>query len=178
VLEVFNRRGSNRFPYWQDTRIMTLSRVVFSFTKEDWQTPLYIFKELDDEFHFQLDPCTTEDNPLGTRYYYTKAEDGLSKPWNISTFVNPPYSQTKEWVKKAHDDSMKYDSTIVMLVASRTDTKWYHSFVWDETKNQCRKNVQIRFKKGRIKFNAPRNCDNVKLYSAPFPSMFVIFRQR
>ena len=157
---------------------MVFPKVLFSFTKDDWCTPISTFKELDDEFHFQLDPCTTADNPLGTRYYYTKADNGITKPWNMSTFINPPYSETKHWVKKAFEDSMKYGSTIVMLLAARTDTKWYHSFVWNESKNKCRKNTQVRFKKGRIKFLAPKYCNDVKFYSAPFPSMTVIFKSR
>jgi hypothetical protein len=69
--------------------MLTLSRVVFSFTKDDW-CPLDFFTELNKEFYVQLDPYTTEDNPLGTRYFYTKVDNGLSKPWYNSAYVNPP----------------------------------------------------------------------------------------
>ena len=48
-----------------------------------------------------------------------------------------------------------------MLLPARTDTRWFHEFIYDKS--------EIRFVKGRLKFgNASA--------SAPFPSMVVIFR--
>ena len=50
----------------------------------------------------------------------------------------------------------------VMLLPARTDTKWFHDYVY--------KKAEIRFLKGRLRFNnAPEN--------APFPSMIVVFRK-
>lgn len=34
-----------------------LSKALFSSTKEDWATPQDFFDKLDEEFHFDLDPC-------------------------------------------------------------------------------------------------------------------------
>ena len=54
---------------------------------------------------------------------------------------------------------------IVMLVASRTNTKWFHDIVFPAVNaGYC----HIQFLKGRLKF---RN----KPDSAPFPSMILIF---
>jgi site-specific DNA-methyltransferase (adenine-specific) len=47
-----------------------------------------------------------------------------------------------------------------MLVAARTDTKFFHDY--------CTKANQILFIKGRLKFGGSAN-------SAPFPSMVVVF---
>ena len=47
---------------------MTLNKVLYSSEKSEYQTPKYLFDKLNSEFHFDLDPCTTEDNPLGTKY--------------------------------------------------------------------------------------------------------------
>jgi hypothetical protein len=53
--------------------------------------------------------------------------------------------------------------TIVMLLPARTDTKWFHNYIYDK--------AEIRFLKGRLKFGGSKN-------SAPFPSMVVIFRPK
>ena len=76
-------------------------------------------------------------------------------------FVNPPYSKISEWVKKAFYESKNDNTVIVMLIPSRTDTKYFHNYIYQRT--------EIRFIKGRLKFSNHNN-------SAPFPSMVVIWR--
>lgn len=49
-----------------------------------------------------------------------------------------------------------------MLIPARTDTSYFHDYIYEK------KNVEIRFIRGRIKFGDSKN-------SAPFPSMIVIF---
>ena len=46
----------------------------------EWETPMDLFKILDDEFHFTLDPCATEKNHKCDKYY-TKEENGLLQNW-------------------------------------------------------------------------------------------------
>lgn len=76
-------------------------------------------------------------------------------------FCNPPYSQIAAWVEKAYRESMQDGTVIVLLIPSRTDTKYFHNFIYNRS--------EIRFIKGRLKFGEAIN-------SAPFPSMIVIFR--
>ena len=55
---------------------------LFASKKTDnWQTPKWLYDELDAEFHFNFDPC-----PLNSTF------DGLKCDWGESNFVNPPYS--------------------------------------------------------------------------------------
>lgn len=124
------------------------SRVMFSSATDHWSTPLDVFKTLDDEFHFDFDPC-----PLKSLI------DGLNIQWGGVTFCNPPYSDIKNWMKKGYEESRK-GKTVVFLIPSRTDTKWFHEY--------CVKG-EIRFIKGRLKFGDAKT-------NAPFPSMIVIFR--
>ena len=84
---------------------------------------------------------------------------GLDREWGTSTFVNPPYSEIKEWVAYGYEQAQK-GKTVVMLIPSRTDTRWWHDFVM--------KAKEIRFIKGRLKFGGQKN-------SAPFPSAIVVF---
>lgn len=140
---------------------------MFSSEKEDWETPQEFFDELNKEFCFGLDACADESNHK-CPVYFTKEDDGLSMDWDGQTvFCNPPYGRniTGKWVKKAHDTlkSARNRTVVVMLIPARTDTKWFHEYIYDKP------NVEIRFLKGRLKFVGAE-------HSAPFPSMVVIFR--
>lgn len=76
-------------------------------------------------------------------------------------FCNPPYGRViGDWVKKAYEESKKPDTLVVMLIPARTDTKWFHDYIYHK--------AEIRFIKGRLKFGGSNN-------SAPFPSMVVIY---
>ena len=126
--------------------------------REDWETPQELFEELNREFNFELDVCADESNRKCERYF-TKAQNGLVQSWGgVTAWCNPPYGrEIANWVRKASEES----GTVVMLLPARTDTRWFHEFVWKKT--------EIRFIKGRLKFGGAKA-------SAPFASMVVIFR--
>jgi len=154
----------------QEIPFFERNKALFSYKTGEYITPKWLFDQLNEEFHFELDPCTTTDNPLGTKYFCTKngGEDGLEMEWNVNTFVNPPYGSRHivNWVRKAHHDSDKYGITVVMLLPARTDTKWFHDYIYRKP------NVEIRFIRGRLRFGGGASQIN----TAPFPSMVVIFR--
>lgn len=128
----------------------------------EWATPKQFFEELNNEFGFTLEPCSTHENAKCEKHY-TKLEDGLKQDWGGHTvFCNPPYGrkETGLWVKKCYEESKKPNTKVVMSIPSRTDTKWFHEYIYQK--------AEIRFIKGRLKFNDGKE-------SAPFPSMVVIF---
>lgn len=134
-----------------------VSRVVFSHGTDEWETPQDTFDALDKEFHFTLDPCSTDENAK-CKYHFTEKEDGLKRSWGGEiVFCNPPYSQITKWVQKASEER----TTTVMLIPARTNTKWFHKYIYHRT--------EIRFIKGRLKYSGAK-------YNAPFPTMIVIFR--
>lgn len=57
-----------------------LNKTLFSSAKEDWATPQDFFDKLDQEFHFDLDPCADEENAK-CKEFFTKEENGLLKDW-------------------------------------------------------------------------------------------------
>ena len=57
-----------------------MNKALFSSASEEWETPQEVFDKLDSEFHFDLDPCSTDKNAK-CKTHYTKADDGLSKSW-------------------------------------------------------------------------------------------------
>ena len=83
-----------------------------------------------------------------------------------TVFCNPPYGRAiKDWVKKCSEESLKPNTTVVMLIPARTDTSYFHDYIYQKP------NVEIRFIRGRLKFGDGKN-------SAPFPSMVVIFKSK
>lgn len=157
---------------------MTLNKALFSSKRFDYITPKWLYEKLNAEFHFDLDPCTSEDNPLDTKYFFTEKDDGLKKDWCFanSVFINPPYGRdVGDWAKKASISAKSNpDQTIVMLIAGRTDTKWFHDFIYDVNKDQFRPNVKVRFLKGRVRFEL--KSEGIKPNPA-FPSIIVIFQK-
>lgn len=135
------------------------NEVLFSSANDVWDTPQWLFDALDKEFGFTLDPCSNGENNKCTRFF-TMQENGLLQDWGGEVvFMNPPYSQVNDWMRKAYGAAQE-GATVVCLVPSRTDTEWWHSYAMK---------AEIRFIKGRLKFGKATN-------SAPFPSVIVVFR--
>lgn len=138
------------------------TKVLFSSKEEKWETPQDFFDKLNEEFHFTLDAAASPDNAKCTNYF-TEEQDGLTQSWGGHTvWCNPPYCRkTGLWVKKAYEEHQRTGCTVVMLLPSRTDVKWFHDYILGK--------AEIRFIKGRLKFGGSKN-------SAPFPSIVVIYR--
>lgn len=137
------------------------NNLFFSNKTDEWSTPPEFFQELDREFCFTLDPCATEENHK-CQDFYTIRENGLAQSWAGRTvFCNPPYSQAAQWIEKAYHEGHQENTTVVLLIPARTDTRYFHNFVLNR--------AEVRFIKGRLKFGGCKNA-------APFPSMLVIYR--
>ncbi len=139
-----------------------VSKVLFSSQKTQWETPGWLFNELDREFGFNLDVCATEENAK-CAMYFSPEDDGLSQDWmGLTCFMNPPYGRgIGEWIKKAYEENLK-GATVVCLLPARTDTRWFHNYIYGK--------AEIRFLRGRLKFVGAKN-------SAPFPSMVTVSRR-
>ena len=61
-----------------------MNEVLFSSNTDDWATPQDLFDALDAEFHFTLDPCSSEQNHKCDRYF-TKEDNGLLHDWGGGT---------------------------------------------------------------------------------------------
>lgn len=137
---------------------------MFSSKTDLWSTPQDFFDKLNTMFHFTLDVCALPENAKCERYY-TPEQDGLKQPWTGVVWCNPPYGRgIGKWVEKAAATA-EAGATVVMLLPARTDTKWFHEFIY------FRPSVRVWFLRGRLKFGDGKN-------SAPFPSMVVIFERR
>ena len=135
-----------------------LNNWLFTSNTDLWSTPQSFFDRLNEEFWFTLDPCATPENAK-CKKFFTKEQDWLAQSRdNEIVFCNPPYwREIGKWVEKS---SKAKWWKVVMLLPARTDTRWFHDFIYQKS--------EIRFIKGRLKFGDGRN-------SAPFPSMIVVF---
>lgn len=122
-----------------------ISKALYSSRSEEWTTPQDLFDELHREFNFTVDAAASKENAKCKRYF-DKQADGLRQSWAGETvWCNPPYGrQIGAWMKKALIESRHPRTTVVMLVHARTDTKWFHDYVYHR--------AEIRFLRGRLKF--------------------------
>lgn len=82
--------------------------------KHYWLTPKDLYDQLDQEFHFDFDPCP-----------YPKPEgfDGLTCEWGKSNYVNPPFGSIMHngkkkgptaWMRKAIAEQKKGKLSVVL----------------------------------------------------------------
>ncbi len=121
--------------------------------KDDWETPKEFLHELEKEFGKMFDPC-----PLNSSF------NGLEIEWEKVNFINPPYSRKlkEEFIRKAFEESKK-EKICVMLLPVSTSTKIFHEIIYP--------NAEIRFIKGRLKFNDLKT-------SGQMDSMLIIFKPK
>ena len=139
-----------------------IGSALFTSDSDEWSTPQAFYDLLDREFHFTLDPCATAENAKCAKFY-TKEDNGLDPfRWRYQViFCNPPYSQIKEWTQVCWEATCHMGTTVVLLIPSRTDTKYWHRWIMRAS--------EVRFVRGRLKFGGATN-------SAPFPSAVAVFR--
>ena len=135
--------------------------LMFSSKTCEWETPQEIFDQLDMLYNFDLDPASTHENAKCEKHF-TKDDDGLAQDWGgHRVFCNPPYGRSiGDWVEKGFYESQKPNTTVVMLLPARTDTRWFHDFCLFG---------DVHFIRGRLKFGGSKDA-------APFPSMVVTFK--
>lgn len=77
-------------------------------------------------------------------------------------FYNPPYGRDViNWVEKAFWEYVVNKILVVMLLPVRTDTVWFHEYVYGV--------ADLNFIKGRLRFGDG-------MHSATFPSMVAVFK--
>ena len=135
---------------------------MFSSKTDMWATPQDFFDKLNYEFNFTVDVCAIPENAKCEKFF-TPEINGLNQVWTGVCWCNPPYGrEIGKWVQKAYIAST-FGATVVMLLPARTDTKWFHEYIYNK--------AEIRFIKGRLKFGNSKTA-------APFPSMVVIFNSK
>lgn len=126
---------------------------------DTWITPKYIINSLGT---FDIDPCCPKNMPWKTaEVMYSLPDDGLKNKWQGRIWLNPPYSDTFNWMWK-----MSQHNNGIALVFVKTETNWFLKTVWEKAS-------AIIFIKGRIKFCTIEGEKGK--YAAPYPSALVAY---
>ncbi|MCV6045563.1 DNA N-6-adenine-methyltransferase [Enterococcus faecalis] len=139
----------------------------FSSEKEDWETPQNIFDELNKKYQFDIDVAASIQNTKLPNYF-TKQDNALCQKWDGNVFCNPPYGrELRKWLEKGYKEFLRNkERTIVFLIPARTDTSYWHDFIFGK--------ADIQFLRGRLKFEINGEGGN----PAPFPSAIVVYRKK
>jgi len=129
--------------------------------KDTWITPPHIIEALEERYGPLFDPCPA---------YWDGSIDGLEMNWpqDQVCFVNPPFSNLAAWVEKAWSQYHHYGVQVVLLLPSRTDTRYFHDYICNI--------AELEFFKRRLRFINPET--GAPGEAAPFPTMLAHFTDR
>lgn len=122
-------------------------------TYEFWNTPDELYAYLNEQHHFDFDPCPA--NPTF---------NGLMVGWGECNFVNPPFNDITSWLHKGLQEQQQHNRKSVFLLPVRTSVKYFHEIILKYAS-------KIQFLTHRVSFIS--QIDG-KHSSAPFDCMVVI----
>ena len=133
---------------------------------DNWATPLIVRNHLKKFYKLdEFDPCPIKREP---------DFDGLLVQWGSKEkekqgviFVNCPYSQTEQWVRKAHAESLQGKFIIMLLPANKSDTSYFHDIIL--------KYCDIHYFRGRLSYIDIDKKAKTNTNKAPYGSMLVYF---
>ena len=97
-----------------------------------FETPQYIFDQLNNIFNFEIDVACNSDNKLCPKgFYHDLGFDSLIEKWQGRCFCNSPFSQKAEFIRKADEEIKNGNCPIcVMILPSNCmDTKIWHEII-------------------------------------------------
>jgi len=122
--------------------------------KEFYETDPEFYDCCNAEFHFGLDAAADKNNAK-CKAFISKEQDAIGVDWlekcpatmlGKSIWLNPPYSRglINEFLRKCLDASQR-GATVVVLLHTCTDTKYWQDYVWDKA-------AEVRHIRGRLRF--------------------------
>ena len=95
---------------------------------DNWETPSYIYDELNKEFDFDFDPC-----PIN---HDISKWDGLKVEWGNRNFINPPYSRKlkEAFVKKAIEKVKKVSCAFYFYLYQQV--QYYSTIIFYQIKKR------------------------------------------
>ena len=101
---------------------------------DEYETPKEFFLMLCDLFNVKpiLDASANINNTK-CPYWYSKEDDALSKSWDLDTWVNPPHSLTKQFVKKADQEWQKNNINILMIIPANSICAKYCNDIFENS---------------------------------------------
>lgn len=165
--EKYTRIAEKQAEEWTEKALKLNWEAVLLSGSKEWYTPKeYIDSVYEVLSEIDLDPasCKEANQTIKAQKFYTKEDDGLSKPWMGKVFLNPPYGNDgPPFVEKLIQEYKTENITeFILLVNSRaTDAEWFQP-LYDGF---------ICFTDHRIDFDSPEE----KNTSSTHGSCFVYF---
>lgn len=129
---------------------------------QDWITPRSLLSAIGT---FDLDPCAsmTQPWPMAGRSF-TVQDDGLKQKWGGVVWLNPPYDRNVigAWLARLAD----HDDGGMALIFARTETEWFHKYVWGAAS-------AVYFFSKRINFYTPQGVRST--FNSGAPSCLVAY---
>lgn len=132
--------------------------------KDNWETPQHFYDLWGAKYKCNLDVAASSENTKCVDYFDIE-RNGLLCDWDGRVWCNPPYSNLKAWTARAYRQRNNCE-IIICLLPAKTDTQWFHSFVY--------RKAALFFIKGRIAFELNHTVGGCG--RTPFPSMIAIYR--
>lgn len=149
---------------------------LFSKASDLWGTPAAVFQHYHTRYAFTIDAAANAQMTLLPRWWGPDSRlstDALAVSWAGETcWLNPPYSRVKDFTRKARLEQLEQRVTTVMLIPSRTDTAYWHDYIWNTAAHTWQHGIQGQFLRGRLKF---RDARGTSMNPAPFPSVVIVF---
>ena len=127
------------------------------FNSNDYQTPKWLYKALDDVYHFDLDAACTRKSCLAPNgFYFDEGIDALKMDLNRWSeyeriFVNPPYSKAAGplaiWLHRMWWTAILGRKLVVAILPATPNTVWFHSYI--------KGRANVFYPEGRIAFDTP-----------------------
>jgi len=148
----------------------------FNLSKDNiWETPPDLFEFGCNLFNFkpEVDLCATAKDTkckvfFGLNEKYNHSSLNPDCKWHRDGWLNPPYHNVKDWIRKAYFSHIKYNVSILALLFAKVDTKVWHECI-------LHGQAEVYFIQGRIKFF---KNGAVSKNPAPYPSAFVFWRAK
>lgn len=134
-----------------------LTDVFLASGDPNWNTPPHLKRAIYDEFKITFDPCPEQ-----------PTFDGLQVEWGERNFVNPPFTETAQWIRKLLKEREKGKDT-VLLMPARTCTGYFHELVLPNVDT-------IRFLRGRVRYKYQKTKQGKPPGASPWPTLLCIFK--
>lgn len=115
---------------------------------------------------FDLDVCCSTENVPCFKYFKYLEQDGLKENWEKYNWCYPPFSEAKKWTQKAYGESLK-GNTSLLLLQVKTDTAYWHDYILNN------ENVKIYWLKKGHRFIS-QSGKEMRVYNKPLA--LVLFR--
>lgn len=152
-------------------------------TRDQTQTPLWLFQAMDLEFDFALDAACMDHTALVPGAYLTPRENSLIVPWadqllpdkdNANVWLNPPYSDISPWVEKAMAERHNGITTVMLVPMDATAVWWPGENAQELRVITGYYDEKGKWRSGRIAFINPVTGEEMP--GNPKGSCFLIFR--